>query len=89
MTQAEHEQMVKIFWKVCDIIAVMQPDLGRVYNKDDVDTSGMVLDDIDDMVNVLRLNTVYTVFDLEACRRDMLKLVNIIKSGREGENHGT
>jgi len=84
--------MTDLFWKICDVIAIMQPELGRAYNKEEVDVTGMNLSNLDEMMDILRFNAVYTMFDLEACRRDMVKLVNIIKSNQAqegGESHGT
>lgn len=81
MTKTERQQMTDLFWKICDTICVLQPELSQVLNKEKVSVEGMKLDSLDEMIDILRFDVLYTVFDLEACRRDISKLVGIIKSG--------
>jgi len=85
MNKIERQQMTDLFWKICDVIFVTQPELGMAVKREEIETKGMNLKNLDEMMDMLRFNVKYLMFDLEACRRDMAKLVDIINSG--GANH--
>lgn len=89
MTKDEREQLIKLFWDLCDTVCMIQPDIGRVFKREEIDTSKIEVRDLQDMMNLLHFNTLYTVFDLEACRRDINKLVGIIKSNEKGDDEGS
>ena len=87
MTDIEHAQLVDLFWKVCDIACVFQPELGSNFDPKTCDTTDTNIQNVIDVVEMLRVTVKYTQFDLEACRRDITMLTHIIQSGGTSEQN--
>lgn len=80
MTDIEHAQLVDLFWKICDIACILQPELANNFDPKTCDTTDTNIKNVSDVVDMLRVTVKYTQFDLEACRRDISMLTRIIQS---------
>lgn len=80
MIDVTKDQLIDVFWQIVDLVGEVQPELKMVMKKENIDMSGFTMQTITDMVDMLRFNIKYIMFDLEACRRDVSRLLEIINS---------
>lgn len=77
MTEIERKQVAAVFEKVAELAYVLNPELFPAKRK----PGEFDFENLFNTMDLLRVQTKYILFDLEACRRDIQKLDGIIRSG--------
>jgi hypothetical protein len=88
MTKIEKKQFANLVIELENVLMILNPEVrfeAPSLGVDNVDYSGITVESVHELAKALRVTARYNRFDLEACRREIASMIQIINEGDHEE----